>query len=55
MDSLKKNNPVYSKTDTSKVTLNEEEWKKILPKNVYGIARMKGTERPWSSKFEKFL
>jgi len=54
MDSLKKNNPVYSKTDTSKVKLSEEEWAKILPKNVYGIARMKGTERPWTSEFEKF-
>jgi peptide-methionine (R)-S-oxide reductase len=54
MDSLKKNNPVYSNTDTSKVKLSEEEWKKILPKNIYGIARMKGTEMPGSSQFEKF-
>jgi peptide-methionine (R)-S-oxide reductase len=54
MDSLKKNNPVYSTTDTSKVVLKEDEWKKILPNDVYGIARQKGTERPWSSKFEKF-
>jgi peptide-methionine (R)-S-oxide reductase len=54
MDSLKKNNPVYSTTDTSKVALKEEEWKKILPDNVYNIARQKGTERPWTSKFEKF-
>jgi peptide-methionine (R)-S-oxide reductase len=48
----KKENPVYSNTDTSKVVLTEEEWKKILPKDVYHIAREKGTERPWSSKFE---
>ena len=54
MDSSKKNNPVYSNTDTSKVKLSEEEWKKVLPKNVYSIARMKGTEMPWSSQFEKF-
>ncbi len=54
MDSLKKNNPVYSTTDSSKVKLSEEEWKKILPKNVYGIARQKGTEMPWSSEYEKF-
>jgi peptide-methionine (R)-S-oxide reductase len=54
MDSLKENNPVYSRNDTSKVNLTEEEWKKILPKNVYGIARMKGTERPWTSEFEGF-
>ena len=30
MDSIdKKNNPVYSNTDTSKVEISEEEWKKI--------------------------
>ncbi len=52
MDSSKKNNPVYSKTDTDKITLNDEEWKKILSPEVYYIARQKGTERPWSSKFE---
>src|SRR5882757_3907067 len=52
MDSLKKNNPVYSNTDTAKVKLSEEEWKKVLPKNVYSIARMKGTEMPGSSPFE---
>ena len=50
----KKENPVYSTTDTSKVVLTEEEWKKILPKDVYHIAREKGTERPWTSKFENF-
>ncbi|MGN6420541.1 MAG: peptide-methionine (R)-S-oxide reductase MsrB [Pseudobacter sp.] len=53
MDSTKKeNNPVYSRTDSTKVNLSEEEWKKILPADVYNIARQKGTERPWSSKFE---
>ncbi|MBL7742652.1 MAG: peptide-methionine (R)-S-oxide reductase MsrB [Chitinophagaceae bacterium] len=55
MDSLKKNNPVYSNTDTSEVKMNEEEWEKILPGDVYYIARMKGTERPWTSKFENFF
>lgn len=54
MDTSKKNNPVYSNTDTSKVEMSEEEWKKILPQDVFYIARMKGTERPWTSKFEKF-
>lgn len=52
MDTTKKHNPVYSNTDTSKVALSEDEWKKILPADVYQIARQKGTERPWSSKFE---
>ncbi|MFM2138365.1 MAG: hypothetical protein RJA57_672 [Bacteroidota bacterium] len=53
MDQEKKN-PVYSRTDTATVTLAEAEWKKILPAEVYYIARQKGTERPWSSRFEAF-
>jgi len=53
MDSMKKNtNPVYSRTDTAKVVLQDDEWKKVLNPDVYYIAREKGTERPWSSKFE---
>ena len=48
----KSNNPVYSNTDSSKVNLSEDEWKKILPADVYQIARMKGTERPGSSPLE---
>ncbi|MBL7707413.1 MAG: peptide-methionine (R)-S-oxide reductase MsrB, partial [Chitinophagaceae bacterium] len=54
MDSISKKNPVYSNSDSSKVTMSEEEWKKILPEDVYYIARQKGTERPWTSKFENF-
>jgi peptide-methionine (R)-S-oxide reductase len=53
MDTEKnKKHPAYSRTDTSKVNLSEEEWKKILPPEVYYIARQKGTERPGSSPFE---
>lgn len=48
----KKNNPIYSRTDTSKVSMSDEEWKRILPADVYNIAREKGTERPWTSKLE---
>ncbi|MBS1573681.1 MAG: peptide-methionine (R)-S-oxide reductase MsrB [Bacteroidetes bacterium] len=55
MDSTKKNNPVYSNTDTSKIALSDEEWKKILPGDVYNVARQKGTERPWTSKYESFF
>lgn len=54
MDTNKKNNPVYSNTDSAKVAISEEEWKKILPSDVYYISRQKGTERPWTSKFESF-
>jgi peptide-methionine (R)-S-oxide reductase len=53
MDTDKKQtNPVYSRTDSTTVNLSDEDWKKVLPKDVYQIARQKGTERPWSSKYE---
>lgn len=53
MDTYKKQtNPVYSRSDSTSVNLSDEEWKKVLPKDVYQIARQKGTERPWSSKYE---
>src|SRR5690348_14863383 len=52
MDSTQKKNPFYSNTDSSKVNVPDEEWKKILPQEVYNIARQKGTERPWTSKYE---
>lgn len=53
MDSLnKKNNPAYNRTDTAKVALSNDEWKKVLSPEVYHVAREKGTERPYTSKFE---
>ncbi len=50
----KKENPAYSRTDTGKVALPDAEWKNILSPDVYHIARQKGTERPFTSKFEGF-
>jgi len=47
-------NAVYSKTDTSRLELKDAEWKKLLTPEQFYIARQKGTERPWTSKFEKF-
>jgi peptide-methionine (R)-S-oxide reductase len=53
MDSSKnKNNPVYSHSDTGKVTMADDEWKKLLSPEVYKVARQKGTERPGTSAFE---
>ena len=52
MDNTEKKNPVFSKTDTKPVNMSDEEWKKILPAEVYNIARQKGTERPWTSPYE---
>ncbi len=48
----KKNNPVYSRDDTGKVVLDDKEWKNILAPEVYRVARQKGTESPWTSKYE---
>lgn len=48
-----KNNPVYSTNDNSKVDISNDEWKKILPSDIYHIAREKGTERPFTGKYDK--
>lgn len=40
--------------DSSLVNRTEEEWRKILPGDVYYVARQKGTERAYTSKYEKF-
>ncbi len=54
MESSDNKHKAYSRTDSSKVHLTDEEWKEVLPQDVYYIARMKGTERPWTSRFEDF-
>ena len=51
MDSSKKDNLVYSNTDSGKVNISNDEWKKILPADVYNIAREKGTERAFTGKY----
>ena len=51
-NSNQKNNPAYSRTDSSKLVLKDEDWKKVLSPEVYYIARQKGTERPFTSPFE---
>lgn len=51
---IDKKNPVYSKIDETPVELGNDDWKKILPGDVYHIAREKGTERPFTGKYDKF-
>ena len=46
-----KANPVFSTTDSNKINITDAEWKKILPEEVYEIAREKGTERPFTGKY----
>ena len=45
-------NTIYNTSDTNKVVKSDEEWKDILTPEQYHIARQKGTERPFTSKFE---
>lgn len=51
MDNTHKDNPYYSRTDTKKLNVSDAEWKKILPKEVYNIAREKGTEWAHTGKY----
>ena len=37
--------------DTNNLPQTNEEWKKILPQNVYEISRNKGTERAFTGKY----
>lgn len=46
-----KKNPFYSRTDDSKITIANEEWKKVLPGDIYDVARQKGTERAFTGKY----
>jgi peptide-methionine (R)-S-oxide reductase len=54
MSESEKTNPAFSRNSSEKVELKEDDWKKALTPEQFYIARQKGTERPWTSKFEKF-
>jgi peptide-methionine (R)-S-oxide reductase len=41
----------FLKENKNPQEISNEEWKKILPQDVYHIARQKGTERPGTGKF----
>lgn len=45
------NNPYYSRTDTEVLHVSNEEWKKILPPDLYNVAREQGTEAPFKGKY----
>lgn len=50
MDSQKKTNGFLGE-DKNPAEVKNEEWKKILPQEVYHIAREKGTERQGTGKY----
>ncbi len=51
MDTAHNNNPYYSRTDTTHLDVSDAEWKKILPAEVYHIAREQGTEYAFTGKY----
>ena len=53
-DNTHANNPYYSRTDKTPLKVSNEEWKKILPPDVYAIAREANTEYPFSGKYNDF-
>ncbi len=49
-----KNNPYYSRTDRTKLNVTNAEWKKILPPDLYAVAREADTERPFTGKYNDY-
>lgn len=49
----KKNQPHHLATGSEKVEKPDDEWKKLLPPELYHVAREKGTERPFTSQYNK--
>lgn len=48
---MNKKHPYYSHLLKTPLSLPDEEWKNILPKELYHIARQKGTEQPYTGKY----
>ena len=43
-------NPYYSRTSTEKLKVSDEDWKKVLPEDLYAVARNADTERAFTGK-----
>lgn len=50
---MQANNPYYSRTDTTKLNVSNEEWKTILKPELYYVAREAGTERSFTGNMWK--
>jgi peptide-methionine (R)-S-oxide reductase len=50
-DQKHKDNPYYSRTDTAHLDVPNTEWKKILPAELYSVAREQATERAFTGKY----
>lgn len=49
-----KTNPYYSRTNKTKLNVPNSEWKKILPTDLYYVAREADTERPFTGKYYEY-
>lgn len=53
-DSNQKENPYYSRTDTTVLHVSDADWKKVLSPDMYAVAREKDTERAFTGKYWNF-
>lgn len=44
-------NPYYSRTDKDFINVSNDEWKEILPPELYAVAREAATEAPFTGKY----
>lgn len=51
MDTTQKENPYYSRTDDTILHVDNSEWKKILPADLYAVSREQATERAFTGKY----
>lgn len=52
-DKIKPDNPYYSRTDTTKLSVSNAEWKKILSPELYSVSREQATEKAFTGKYLK--
>jgi len=44
-------NPYYSRTSKETLHVSDEDWKKVLPEDLYEVSRNADTERPFTGKY----
>ncbi|NTU67881.1 MAG: peptide-methionine (R)-S-oxide reductase MsrB [Chlorobiaceae bacterium] len=53
-DATHASNPWYSRTDTTRLDLPDSTWKRVLPHDLYEVARHAATERAFTGKYSEF-
>lgn len=48
---MSQNNPYYSRTDDTILHVDNAEWKKILPAELYSVSREQATERAFTGQY----